>query len=71
MRCDVCNKDLERQPHEAGSGPFVMNAVIGVQISIRMPPDDAYMQRQMGPYSHNKEYNVCYECWLRSMGVKP
>lgn len=31
----------------------------------------SFLNKQFGAYDINKEYNICYECWLRSLGVKP
>jgi len=30
-----------------------------------------YLGRQMGPYQVGREYWVCLECHLRSLGIKP
>jgi len=57
-----------------------MGSVIPVRVALaaRQPgqsefteADKAYLQRQAGPFPIDREFNVCFECWLRSMGFKP
>ena len=42
-----------------------------LQLSITDDKIKAFYQKQLGAYSLNKKYVVCWECWLSSMGCKP
>ena len=35
------------------------------------PPTKEFIQKQLGEYSINRSYRICWECWLKSLGVKP
>jgi hypothetical protein len=72
MNCDACGKDFERREDES-LGEY---RIIGISIEIggtntTTDVDIKYLSRQMGPYELGTTYSVCYECWLRSLGVKP
>jgi hypothetical protein len=43
-------------------------ALLDVQVN---HPNIDFLKSQMGKYALGKEYNICFECWLKSMGVKP
>ena len=65
--CDVCGRQLMVVGGK--------QSLTGIQILVK---DDSYTyeQRQalidaMHPYKAVKEYNVCFPCWLKSLGVKP
>ena len=67
--CSVCGKDMR--------DPDTGTAVMGISISVGVATDlwEALeaTARQFGPYWKGNEtcYEICYECWLRSLGVKP
>ena len=66
--CSVCSKEVEMK-----NKPF---SVIGVRIITVIDgslskEEVEFLNKQFGVYDINKEYNICYECWLRSLGVKP
>ena len=72
--CSVCGKEVETK-----DGKF---SLIGLQIIVSKDAiwnsDKAdwdedkkqFVQKQLGNYEIGKEYNICFECWLKSMGVK-
>jgi len=67
MNCNVCRRDLS-----LGEGKPYLNG-----LSLRVDTDgvseegDEALEEMVKPYSVNKEYNVCYPCWLRSLGIPP
>jgi len=81
MECDVCNKLIDsyvEEDYPGTKGPLrtTPDRLIGISIIVQQPSHDdrkgeTYLQRQLGPYQIGKAYCVCYECWLRSLGVKP
>ena len=65
MNCDACNKEFNSKYTAVG-------------ICISSDTTDNFnavnveeLQKQFAPYELNKSYNVCYACWLKSLGVKP
>ena len=69
MKCDVCGKSLE-YINADGSTCSVQGMNISIQISDGiMKAGEA--ERIMYPYEPNREYIVCYPCWLKSLGIKP
>jgi hypothetical protein len=70
--CDVCGKDMTyHQEQNETLGWSGETSYIGVQISVssEIPEMKEFFQKQLGPYELNKQYNICYECWLKSLGV--
>lgn len=70
-KCNICGKELSFKDKDK-----TYRTIIGMQAT--MTPDKklskkiiVFMQKQAGKYKLGKEYNVCWECWLKSMGVKP
>ena len=63
MKCAVCDKDF-------GKPPFVG---ISIQVGVKKNKGKNLkaMKVSLGRYKLNKAYNVCFECWLKSLGVKP
>lgn len=63
--CDSCGKKMEENGH----------SMIGISLTFKPQASDEYSlefcQRQMGKYQLGKTYEVCWECWLKSMNVKP
>ena len=65
ITCDVCGKSLQNP--ENGS------CLIGIGISVNAETEASkdYYQKQLGKYKLGKAYNICFECWLKSLGAKP
>lgn len=65
MKCDVCGKEME----EDGK------SMVGISLTFDPKGFDDYSlefcQRQIGKYQMGKTYSVCWECWLKSLGVNP
>ena len=67
MFCSSCRKEM--RPDSAAS-------TVGIAFTI-VPEKDAPpeviadLRKQMGVYPINSTYLVCYECWLKSLGIKP
>ena len=62
VTCSVCGKDLE----------FNGVNTITLQVVIESDEDSdltEFMQQLAGPYKLDHEYNICPECYLRSLGV--
>jgi len=62
--CDACGK-LRTDP-ECGTW-----LALTVEVSVDNPIYWNFAQRMMGPYDLNRRYNICWECYLRSLGIKP
>jgi hypothetical protein len=65
--CSACGKSLIYQ--------VTGESCCGVQIEINVYGNvrDSMrrrIQHNLGPYKMGT-YSICYECWLRSLGVKP
>ena len=64
LKCDVCGKEMWDDK--------LRTALVGIRILLL--PNEKYRefyQKQIGKYEVDKEYNICYECWLKSLGVEP
>lgn len=65
LKCSACGKEVESNG----------KSFIGITIKITYEDNKEFpiefIQKQMGKYKVNKQYNICWECWLKSMGVKP
>lgn len=63
MNCDACGKNMTDENGQS---------VIGVSLEFRVEPPNntSFAKAQMGPYEINRAYGICWECWLRSLGVK-
>jgi len=57
MKCDVCKREFD---------------IIAIRVSV-CPSDSlkGRFEKQMFPYKINKEYNICYPCYFKSLGIKP
>ena len=64
--CDVCGRSLE-----VGDIPTLVGLQILVKHDMLSMPQGQTMAEAMSPYKVGKEYNVCFPCWLKSLGVKP
>jgi len=65
LLCDSCGKNMMSM--ELGY------ACIGasIKVSCLLGAEVPFMQLQLGSYKLDKTYNVCWECYLKSLGVKP
>ena len=68
MLCDACGKNMTM--------PDGGMSIIGVQINIGTSEamDESSLQwliEQMAPFEVNRNYAICFPCWLRSLGVCP
>jgi len=68
MRCDACGKNMTTPNGEV--------YFCGVQIEVLIDddmdePSKQWYDEQMKPYQVNRQYHVCFPCWLRSLGVRP
>ena len=48
-------------------------STIGIRLEAicKTEEKEEFLQKQMGKYHFNREYNFCWECWLDSLfGVK-
>ena len=62
--CAACEKCMT--PENGAS-------MIGVSLQIYGDEDEKFnefLQKQLGKFKINHTYNICYECWLTSLGVK-
>jgi hypothetical protein len=57
VKCSVCEKELFKE--------CMFFNIQGYQ-DYSMFGD---LRKSFGPYA-GKDYNICYECWLRGIGVK-
>ena len=64
MKCDACGKEMT---DEQG------NSSIGCQLSyiVEPPNDPTFAQKQMGKYQLGRTYRACWECWLKSLRIRP
>ena len=70
VKCDACGKELVVVGDNDATIRFV-----AVSINVSTDAKDELLTKaariSLGEYQLNKEYNICYECWLKSLGVKP
>ena len=59
--CDSCGKEQHN---------FEKNQDF-IGIAMQVFAEDKHSKRMLGKYKLKKQYNVCWECWLKSLGVKP
>ena len=62
--CAVCNKNVTNM--ETG----ITYSGMSIQ-TYTSPKEDEFISKQLGPYEVGKTYNICVECLLKSLGVKP
>ena len=67
MNCDVCGKDTMMEDGKT--------SVIGMTLELRHEDDTkeyhTFLQKQIGDYEIGRKYVVCWECLLRSLGIRP
>ena len=68
--CDVCEKDMV--------DPETGTIMAGIKLTtgpINSFTSKEVLSKQLGPYwipgQDHAEFNICWECWLKSLGVKP
>ena len=62
--CDVCGNEF---PGDLDT----MGVSIGMMTRHQDPAFNAAVARYMEPYKTNRIYQICFPCWLKSLGVKP
>lgn len=68
MLCDVCGKDMTMPNKET--------TLIGIQIRLVVgeTADEStrrWYAEQIAPFELDRNYCICFPCWLRSLGVCP
>jgi hypothetical protein len=58
VKCSVCGKETLEECMAVNIDAKIAYSFFGE------------LEKSYGPYKGDK-YHVCYECWLRSMGIKP
>lgn len=65
-KCNVCRKSMEIEKDKN---------YIGISLTFDEKSGNkktrAAVQKQLGEYRIGVTYQVCCECWLKSLGVKP
>ncbi len=76
MICDVCGKDITYPTPTDQKGWVILGPSGVLPLSFRIdelkgksPEVHAYNKRMAGPYELNRDYYVCWECILRSVGI--
>ena len=69
--CDVCGKNMVDD-----DGTELIGATFKFQDAIvsdhpRKERKRVFYQRQLGPYQEGRTYECCWECMLKSYGIKP
>lgn len=69
--CDVCGKDMTYHYPETQEHKGTVRTLIGMNIVVHRDHDHLteFCQKQLGPYELGKQYNICYECVLKALGV--
>ena len=67
MDCNSCGKNMTTPDEET--------SFIGVKIEVILDDclDEATKEwyiKQMKPFQVNRQYHVCFPCWLRGLGVQ-
>jgi len=69
--CDACGKCMTM--------PDSITTAVGMEITIHTQLSDSteskkwnnFIDEQLGQYSGRRNFKICYECWLKSLGVIP
>ena len=65
--CSACGKNMQNPRTGANT--------IGVSLNFRIDKeeDQVFVEHLMSPYKLDplKIFNICYGCWLKSLGIKP
>ena len=65
--CNVCGR-------KSLGGKTAICVTVSSSDSIGLPISEADLKQRidaMSPYQLDKEYVICFSCWLHSMGVTP
>ena len=63
--CDTCGKEMYNEKTDCKC------AGISMSYYDSNKGNKKFTKRFLGDYKPNRSYNVCWECWLKSLGVKP
>jgi hypothetical protein len=64
--CDACGKNMMDENRATSEAMTVI-----VHDGAESDTERRFLQHQLGPYQMERKYEVCWECWLKSLGVKP
>lgn len=64
--CDVCNKNMV---DKNGARVEAVNLIFTIDTTNGIISKE-FLQKQLGPYEINREYHICIECWIKSLGIK-
>ena len=69
--CDACGKCMTRS--DSTTTLIGMEIEIQVQLSdsIETEKTNNFIDEQLGQYKGERNFKICYECWLKSLGVVP
>ena len=62
-KCDVCNEELTDVEKNT--------TIIGVLFNISKLDKDHSETKRIKEIFGKTEFNICYVCWLKSLGIKP
>jgi len=68
VKCSACGKVIQT---EGGA------VLPGYTMLIHIPEEDKklfsdeFVQKQLGDYKPGKNYSICFECWIKSLNIKP
>lgn len=54
--------------------PMTIGRMTGYHFQMNLKtnsPSKEFIQKQLGEYKLNHCYDICWECWFKSLGVKP
>lgn len=63
--CSSCGKDITNRTTTS------WGAMSAITVRFGDLGNQEYAKGQLGEYSIDKEYNICFECFLRALGAKP
>ena len=66
IKCSCCGKGLETK-----HGDTLTGASFNINIKDNTTFSKEFVKKQLGPYKEKFNYNLCFECWFKSMGIKP
>lgn len=65
--CDTCGKNMTMPNGVSFSGIQIRVGIGGATDG----PDRQWYAEQMAPFELDRTYNICFPCWLHSLGVRP
>ena len=65
--CAACGKDMI----DPKTGTLLVGVSLELNINDHLVSSKGFIKKQFGKYQDNIVYNICWECWLKSLGVKP